>query len=145
MAIRCLLRGREFSSRRWFLGLDNGDVLQAESLEALLLIQTAALGQGRGGALCQALLRGFAFSSVAQKTPGTGRMNHAEVLQRVTRLLPTVIVLWLCGLGRAVDWTFSALRPPRGGVDLPSVAGVLNSAANAAAVRAGSRSGSAQA
>jgi hypothetical protein len=36
--IRCLLRGREFFSRRFFLGLDDRDVLQAESLNALILI-----------------------------------------------------------------------------------------------------------
>jgi hypothetical protein len=63
----------------------------------------------------------------------------------VTRLLPTVIFLWLFGSGRAVERTFSAIMPNRGVVDLPSVAGVLNIAANAAAVRAGSSSGSAQA
>jgi hypothetical protein len=38
MTIRGFLRGREFSSRRFFLGLDNDDVLRAESLEALILI-----------------------------------------------------------------------------------------------------------
>jgi hypothetical protein len=54
--IRGFLRGREFSSRRFFLGLDDRDVLQAESLEALILIQTAAMGQGIGGELCQALI-----------------------------------------------------------------------------------------
>jgi hypothetical protein len=39
--LRCFLRGREFSSRRVFLGLDERDVLQAESLEALILLETA--------------------------------------------------------------------------------------------------------
>jgi hypothetical protein len=43
--IRRFLRGREFSSRRFFLGLDDRDILQAESLEALILIQTAARWQ----------------------------------------------------------------------------------------------------
>lgn len=143
--IRCLLRGRECSSRRCFLGLDNGDILQAESLEALLLRQTAARGQGIGSALCQALLRGFAFSSVAQQAHGTGLIEHEEVFQRVTRRLPTVICWWLFGIGRAVDRTCSAIMPTRGAVDLPSVACVLNSAAHAAAVRAGSRSWSAKA
>jgi len=44
--IHGFLRGREFSARRVFLGLDDRDVLQAESLEALILIQTAARRQG---------------------------------------------------------------------------------------------------
>ena len=145
MTIRGFLRGREFSSRRCFLGLDKGDVLQAASLEALILIQTAARGQGLGSELCQALIRGVTFSSVAQKTPVTGLVDHEEVFQRVTLLLPTVIFLWRFGIGRAVDRTCSAIMPNRGGVDLPSVAGVLNIAANSAAVRAGSSSWSAQA
>src|SRR5262245_23829519 len=42
--IRRLLRGREFSSRRCFLGLDDGDVMQPESLEALILVQAATSG-----------------------------------------------------------------------------------------------------
>ena len=36
--IRGFLRRREFSSRRFFLGLGDRDVLQAEALEALILI-----------------------------------------------------------------------------------------------------------
>jgi hypothetical protein len=113
--IRCLLRGREFSSSRCFLGLDDRDVLQAESLGALILIQTAARGPGIGSELCQALLRGFAFSSVAQKTHVTGLVDHEEVVQRVTLLLPTAIFLWRFGIGRAVDRTFRAIMPTRGG------------------------------
>jgi hypothetical protein len=54
--IRCFLRGREFSSRRFFLGLDDRDVLQVEPREALILIQTAASWQGLASQLCQALL-----------------------------------------------------------------------------------------
>ena len=145
MMIRCLLRGREFSSRRFFLGLDNGDALQAESLEALILIPTAARGQGIGSAFCQALIRGFACRGVAQKAHITGLVDHEAGFQRVTLLRPTVIVLWLFGIGRAVERTFSAIMPQRGVVDLPSVACVLHIAANSAAVRAGSSSWSASA
>ena len=43
--IRRFLRGREFSSRRFFRGLDDRDALQAEALEPFILIQTAARGQ----------------------------------------------------------------------------------------------------
>src|SRR6266508_4521276 len=120
--IRCVLRGREFSSRRFFLGLDDRDVLQTESLEALILIQTAARRQGIGSQLCQALIRGFAFIGMAQKAHVTGLVDHEEVFERVTLLLPTVIFLLPCGICRAVDWTFSAIMPKRGTVDLPSVA-----------------------
>ena len=115
--IRSFLRGREFFSRRFFLGLDDRDVLQAEALEALILIQTAARGQGRGRDFCQARSRGFAFSGVAQKAHVTGLVDHEEVFQRVTRLLPTVIVLWLFGIGWAGDRPFSTIMPTRGVVE----------------------------
>ena len=42
--IGCLFRGRQFSSRRFFLGLDDRDAQQDESLEALILIQTTTRG-----------------------------------------------------------------------------------------------------
>jgi hypothetical protein len=143
--IRRLLRGREFSARRFFLGLDDRDVLQAESLEALILIQTAARWQGIPSQLCQALIRGVAFRGVAQEAHVTRLRDHEEVLARVTRLRATVIFLLLCGIGRAVDRTFGALMPKRGGVALPSGACISNIAAHAVAVRAGSRAWSAQA
>ena len=143
--IHGLLRGREFSSRRFFLGLDNCDVRQEESLEALILIQTAARGQGIGSELCQALIRGFAFSSMAQKAHVTGLVDHEEVFERVTLLLAAVIFLLFFGIRWTVDRTFSAIMPKRGVVDLPSVARVWNSSANSAAVRAGSSPWSAKA
>ena len=54
--IHGFLRGCKFSSRGVFLGLDDRHVLPGESLEALLLIQTATSWQGRASPLCQALL-----------------------------------------------------------------------------------------
>ena len=143
--IRRFLRGREFSSTRCFLGLDDRDVLQAESLEAFILIQTAARWQGIPSQLCHTLIRGFAFISVAQEAHMTRLRDHEEVFERVALLLATVIFLLLFGICRAVDRTFGTIMPKRGVVDLPSVACVLNIAANSAAVRAGSSSWSARA
>jgi hypothetical protein len=143
--IRRLLRGREFSSRRVFLGLDDRDILQAESLEALILIQTAARWQGVPRQFCQVLIRGFAFIGGTQEAHVTRLSDHEEVFERVTLLLATVIFLLLFGIGRAVDWTFGAIMPKRGVVDPPSVGCVANIAANSAAVRAGSSSWSAKA
>ena len=54
--IRRFLRGCKFSARRFFLGLHDRDVLQAEALEALILIQTAARRQGIARFLCQTLI-----------------------------------------------------------------------------------------
>jgi hypothetical protein len=143
--IRRLLRGREFSSRRFFLGLDDRDVMSAESLDALILIQTAARRQGIPSQLCQALIRGFALIGVVQEANVTRLSDHEEVFERVTLLLAPVIFLWLFGICRAVDRTFGAIMPKRWVVDLPSVACVSNIAANSTAVRAGSRSWSAKA
>jgi hypothetical protein len=139
------LRGRKFSSRRGFLGLDDRDVLQAESLEALILIQTAARWQGIPSQFCQALIRGFAFIGVTQEAHMTGLVDHQEVFERVTLLLATVIFLSLFGIGRPVDRTFGAIMPKRGVVAPPSIGCVANIAANSAAVRAGSSSWSAKA
>jgi hypothetical protein len=133
-----LLRGCEFSSRRFFLGLDDRDVMQAESLEALILIQAAARWQGIPSQLCQALIRCFAFIGVAQEANVTRLSDHEEVFERVTLLLATVIFLLLFGICRAVDRTFGAIMPKRGVVALPSDACGSNIAANSAAVRAGS-------
>jgi hypothetical protein len=54
--IRGFLRGGEFSSRGFFLGLDDRNVLQVEPLEALILIQIATSWQGIASQLCQALI-----------------------------------------------------------------------------------------
>ena len=143
--IRGFLRGCEFSSTWFFLGLDYRDVLQVEPLESLILIQAAARWQSIASELCHALIRGFAFRGVTQEAHATGLVDHQEVFQRVTLLLATVILLLLFGIGRAVDRTFGAIMPKRGVVDLPSVACGLHIAANSSAVRAGSSSWSAKA
>ena len=123
-----------------FLGWTIVTSWQEESLEALILIQTTAGWQGIARQLCQALIRGFAFIGVAQEAHVTGLIDHEEVFERVAFLLATVIFLLLFGIFRAVDRTFGPIMPKRGVVDLPSVACVLNIAANSSAVRAGSSS-----
>ena len=136
--IRRFLRGREFSSRRCFLRLENRDPLLEESLEALILIQAAARGQGIARHFCQALIRRFAFTGMAQEAHVTRLVDHEEVFERVTLLLATIKLLLLFGIFRAVDRTFSAIMPKRGMPDLPSAVGGATIAANSAAVRAGS-------
>jgi hypothetical protein len=143
--IRGFLRGRECPSRRLFLGLDNGDVLEAESLDAFILIPTAARRQRLPSQCCHVLLRGLAFRRVTQEAHGARRREHEEVFAGVTRLLAPVRFLLRFGVGWAVDWTVGAILPKRAMVALSSVACVLNSAANSSAVRAGRRSWLAQA
>ena len=139
------LRWSELPSRGAFLGLDDDDPWEAESLESLILIQVAARWEGITGQLCQTFSRRFAFTGMTQEAHVTGLGDHEEVFERVTLLLATVIFSLLFGIGRAVDRTFSTIMPKRGVVELPSVMCVLNSAANSATVRAGSSSWSAKA
>ena len=54
--IRGFFRGCKFSARGFFLGLNDRHVLQAEPLEALILIQTATSWQGLACFLGQALI-----------------------------------------------------------------------------------------
>ena len=140
-----LLRWGELPSRGFFLGLDDRDVRQAESLKALILIQVAARWEGITGQLCQTFIRRFAFTGMTQEAHVTGLGDHKEVFERVTLLLATVIFLLLFGIGRAVDRTFRTIMPKRGVVELPSVICILTIAANSAAVRAGSNCWSAKA
>ena len=125
--------------------MDAGDVLPGDPLEAPLFIPAAARWQGRASALCHALLRRVACIGGAPEAYVTGLVEHAEVVARGTLLLAAVIGWWRFGLGRALDRTCRAIMPTRRGVELPSVACGLHIAANAAAVRAGSRAWSAQA
>src|SRR5262252_2774031 len=138
--LRCVLRGWKCSARRFSLGLDDRDVLQAEALETRILIQTAARWQALPSPLGQALLRGVAFRCVSQEAHLPGRVDHQDVVARVTLLLTTVIFVLLFGSGRAMERPCSAIMPTRGVGEPPSVAGVSTSAATSAAVRAGSRS-----
>jgi hypothetical protein len=140
-----LLRRGEVPSRWGFLGWDARDARQDNAREPFLVIQATTGGQGIACQLCHALSSGFPFTGVAQDAHGTGLVAHEAVCARVPRLLAAVLGLWLVGSGRAVERTCRAILPKRGGVELPAVAGVLTIAATAAAVRAGSRSGSAQA
>ena len=139
------LRGGELPSTRCFLGVDDRDVRQAACLEAPILRQGAARGQGRASELCSALIRGVAGIGMAQQAHGTALSDHEEVFARVTLRRAPVVFLWLFGIGRALKRTFGAIRPKRGVVELPSVVDVSNMSAHAAAVRAGSRSWSAKA
>jgi hypothetical protein len=133
-----LLRRGEFSARWGFLGLDDRDARQEKSLEALLVRQATAGWQGIACQLCNALLRGFAFTGMAQEAHVTRLVDHEEVFERVTRLLATIKLLLLFGIFRAVDRTFSAIMPTRGVLDLPSAVCGATIAANSADVRAGS-------
>ena|ERR1700756_2687896 len=89
--IRGFLRGCEFPSRRFFLGLDDRDVRQGKALEAFVLIQATARWQGIARALCQAFIGSFTLRGVAQEAHMTDLVDHEEVFECVTLLLATLI------------------------------------------------------
>ena len=134
------LRWSEFPATRCFLGLDNRDARQDKSLEALLLIQATAGWQGIACQLGHALIRGFSFTGITQEANMTGLVNHEEVFERVTLLLPTVIFLLVLGICRAVEGSFGPIMKKRAVVGPASVRFAASSVAKSSAVRAGSNS-----
>lgn len=138
-------RRSELPATRGFLGLEDRDPMQEESLEALILIQTTAGWQRIALQLCNALIRGFPFIGVAQKENVTGLINHEEVLERVTLLLATIILFLILGIFWALDWSFGPVLHKRGGDEGLSDWCVVSIAAKSPAVRAGSSPWSARA
>jgi hypothetical protein len=143
--MRRLLRGCECPATRCVLGVDEWAVRPGDSLAAPIVIQAVARGHSSARARGHARLRSVACIGVAQAADVTGLVDHAEVCARVTRLRAAVIGWWRFGIGRAVDRTGRAIMPTRGVGELPAVACGVHLAAHAAAVRAGSRAGSATA
>ena len=135
-----LLRRGQFSSRWYFLGLDDRDARQEKPLKALILIEVAAGWQGIACQLGKALIRGFPFTGGAQETHVTGLIDHEEVFERVAFLLPTVIFLLLLRVFWTLDGPFSPILKKRAEGIEASAGGVVSSAAKSSAVRAGSSS-----
>ena len=133
-----LFRGCQFSSRRFFLGLDDRDARQEESLEAFILRPTTARWQGIASPFCQAFIGRVAFIGMAQEADVARFLDHDEIFERVTRLLATVILLRLLGVFGALNRAFGPIMPTRGTIGEPFVGCVASSSAQASAVRAGS-------
>ena len=143
--IGLFLRWCEISPTRFLLRLEQHDTGQDESLEALILIQTAATRQRIARQLGNRLIRCFPFIRSAQEANTTGLLNHKEVFERVAFLLATVVFLLLLWIFRAMDGAFSPIVDKRGDVEAPSVSCIASLAAKSSAVRAGSSSWSARA
>ena len=114
-------RGREFPTPRFFLGLKNRDTREDEPLKAHILIEATPRGKRIAGQLRETLLMRFAFSRITQEHNVTGIIDHQEVFDRVTFLLPTVILLLLLGIFRALDRAFRPIMQKRGDVEAPAV------------------------
>src|SRR6266516_3527331 len=134
------LRRGEFPPTGLFLGLDDGDPGQNESLESHILIETTPRGQGVTRQIRQAFLMHLAFIGITQEANVTGLIDHEEVFDRVAFLLATVILLLVLGILRAVDRSLRTIMPKRGDVGTAFVCVVARRVANSSAVRAGSKS-----
>jgi hypothetical protein len=135
-----LLKRSEFPTTRCFLRLQDRDPRQEESLEALILIQATAGGQGIACQLCNALIGGLAFTGVAQEAHVTGLVDHEDIFERVTLFLATVIFLLVLGIFRAVDGSFGTIMKKKAVWGPASVRFAASSVAKSSAVRAGSNS-----
>jgi hypothetical protein len=130
----------ELTPAGFFLGLDDGDPGQDESLKSHILIQITPRGQGVPRQIGHAFIMDLAFIGGTQETNVTGLIDHKEVFERVALLLAAVVFLLFLGIDWAGDRSLSTIMPKRGGVDIAFVRLVARSAVNSSAVRAGSRS-----
>ncbi len=140
MTVVRFLRWGEFRPTGVFLGLDDGDFGQDESLESHVLLETTPGWQGVTGQIRQAFIMCRAFRGVTQEAPGTGLSNHQEVFDRVAFLLATVIFLLLLGIFRTVERSLSTIMPTRGEEGTSFARLVAKRVVNSSAVRAGRRS-----
>jgi hypothetical protein len=136
---RFLGRG-EFTPTGLFLGLDESNPGQDESLESHILIETTPSGHGVTRQVRQAFIMRLAFIGLTQEAYATGLIDHEEVFDRVAFFLATVILLLVLWIGWAVDRSLSTIMPKRGDVGTPFVWVVARRAANSSAVRAGRKS-----
>jgi hypothetical protein len=140
LTISRFLGKSEFTPTGLFLGLDNGDPGQDESLESQILIETTPRGQGVTRQVRQAFIMCLAFIGLTQEAHATGLIDHEEVFDRVAFLLATVILLLVLGIGWAVDRSLSTIMPKRGAVDPSFICVVARRVTNSSALRAGSKS-----
>ena len=114
-AIGCFLSWGEFTPRRFFLRLDDGDTVEDKALEPHRLVAATALWHGialqfsQAFILCPPVIRG------TQEAEMTALIAHEEVLDRVALLLAAVVFLLALGVGGAVDRSLRAIMPNRGG------------------------------
>ena len=109
------LRWGEFTPRRFFLRLDDGDPVEEKALEAHILIETTPLREGIALQFSQVFIAGLAFIRGTQEADVTALIDHEEVLERVALLFAAVVVLLVLGIGGAMDRSLSAIMPKRGG------------------------------
>jgi hypothetical protein len=114
-AIGGLLRWGEFTPRRFFRRLDDGDTVEDQALEPPILVEATALWQGRALQFSQAFIMCLPCLRGTQAADMTALIEHEAVLERVALLLAAVVVLLALGIGGAGDRSLRAIMPKRGG------------------------------
>ena len=114
-AIGRFLKWGEFTPRRFFLRLDDGDTVEDKALETHILVEATAMWQGIALQFSQAFIMCLPFIRGTQEADMTALIDHEEVLDRVALLLAAVVFLLALGIGGAVDRSLSAIMPKRGG------------------------------
>jgi hypothetical protein len=114
-AIVCFLWWGEFTPTWLFLGLINRDPVQPIALESQIVIEVTPAWQGITGQIREAFVMFFAFHRVTQEAHVISLIDHDKVFDRVALFLATVVFLLFLWIGRAMDWSLSAIMPTRGG------------------------------
>jgi hypothetical protein len=114
-AIGRFLRRGEFSPRRFFLRLNDGDPIEDKALETPILVEATAMWQGIALQFSQVFIVCLPFIGGTQEADVTALIDHEEVFERVALLLATVEFLLVLAIGGAVDRSLSAIMPKRGG------------------------------
>ncbi len=140
-AIARLLRGGEFSTRRFFRGLDDRQPITRIPLEAQILRETTAGWEGIALQISQACIIRLPVIGGTQEANLPGLIDDEEVVDRMAFLLAPVVVLLVLGGGGAMDRALSAIMPTRGDSGAPLVRSAVSRTAKASAVRAGRSSG----
>jgi hypothetical protein len=89
--IGCFLRWGKFSTRGFFLRLDDRDPIARIALEPHILIQTTATGEGVAFESCQAFIIGLSFIGSTQEAKMTGLIDGEEGFDRVAFLLAAIV------------------------------------------------------
>jgi hypothetical protein len=105
----------EFTATRFFLRLDDGDAVEDKTLEAPILVEATARGQGIARQFSQNFILCLPFIRGTQEADVTALIDYEEVLDRVALLLAAVVLLLVLGIGGAMDRSLRAIMPKRGG------------------------------
>jgi hypothetical protein len=113
--------GESLPPTGFFLWLDDGDTVEAKTLEAHIVVETTAVWPGIAFQIRDAFIMHLAFIRGTQEAQVTGLIDHEEVCDRMALLLAAVVVLLVLGIGWAGERSRSPIMPNRGATGTSSV------------------------